>query len=87
MSSFTYKARDDRGLLVTGTMEAATKNDIFAQLDNMGLLPISAKESGRTNLDLNNVFLRFQRVKSDDLIFFTRQLQTVIKSGIPLVRG
>ncbi len=72
---------------MTGTMEAATKGDIFAQLDNMGLFPVSAKESGTSTLGLNNMLLKFQRVKDDDLIFFTRQLQTVIRSGMPLVRG
>ena len=31
--------------------------------------------------------MRFQRIKDDDLIFFTRQFQTIIRSGIPMVSG
>ena len=50
MTAFAYRARDERGLLVTGNMEAASKRDVFMQLDNMGLLPVSAAESGKGNI-------------------------------------
>lgn len=87
MTAFAYKARDERGLLVTGSIEAANKKDVFEQLDGMGLLPVSASETGKTVSGIDTFLLQFQRVKDDDLIFFTRQFQTVIKSGIPVVRG
>jgi type II secretory pathway component PulF len=88
MATFTYRARDERGLLVAGNMEAVNQRDVFVQLDNMGLLPVSAVESrvgGKFAID--EFLMRFQRIKDDDLIFFTRQLQTVIRSGIPMVSG
>jgi len=85
MTVFAYKARDERGLLVTGNIDAANKKDVFEQLDNMGLLPVSASEIGKTISGIDTFLLRFQRVKDDDLIFFTRQLQTIIRSGIPMV--
>ncbi|MBP6942183.1 MAG: type II secretion system F family protein [Syntrophorhabdaceae bacterium] len=88
MGTFTYRARDEKGLLVTGSMEAVNQRDVYAELDAKGLFPISAKETktaGAASID--NFLLRFQRVKSDDLIFFTRQLQTIIRAGIPVVAG
>jgi type II secretory pathway component PulF len=87
MTAYAYKARDERGLLVTGNMEAASKRDVFAQLDNMGLLPVSAAESGKGAFAIDAFLMRFQRIKDDDLIFFTRQFQTIIRSGIPMVSG
>jgi type II secretory pathway component PulF len=87
MTAFAYRARDERGLLVTGNMEAISKRDVFAQLDNMGLIPVSAAESRGGALAIDDFLMRFQRIKDDDLIFFTRQLQTVIRSGIPMVSG
>jgi type IV pilus assembly protein PilC len=87
MTAFAYKARDERGLLVTGNMEAASKRDVFSQLDNMGLLPVSAAESGKSAFAVDAFLMRFQRIKDDDLIFFTRQFQTIIRSGIPMVSG
>ena len=87
MTAFAYRARDERGLLVTGNIEAASKRDVFVQLDNMGLLPVSAAESGKTSSAIDAFMMRFQKVKDDDLIFFTRQFQTIIRSGIPMVSG
>jgi type II secretory pathway component PulF len=87
MTAFAYRARDERGLLVTGNMEAASKRDVFVQLDNMGLLPVSAAESKKTTFAIDAFLMRFQRIKDDDLIFFTRQFQTIIRSGIPMVSG
>ena len=87
MTAFAYKARDERGLRVTGNMEAVSKKDVFTQLDNMGLLPVSAAESGKSVFAVDGFLMRFQRIKDDDLIFFTRQFQTIIRSGIPMVSG
>jgi type II secretory pathway component PulF len=88
MGTFTYRARDEKGLLITGSMEAVNQRDVYAELDAKGLFPISAKETktaGAASID--DFFLRFQKVKNDDLIFFTRQLQTIIRAGIPVVAG
>jgi len=87
VAAFAYKARDERGLLVTGSIDAANKKDVFEQLDNMGLLPVSASEMGKAISGIDTFLIRLQRVKDDDLIFFTRQLQTIIRSGIPMVSG
>ena len=87
MATFVYKARDERGVLITGNLEAASARDAFAQIDNMGFYPVSAKEIQRSAMAIDNFLLRFKRIKYDDLIFFTRQFQTVVRSGIPMVSG
>ncbi len=88
MATFAYKARDERGLLVQGNIEAATQRDAMMQLDSMGYIPVSAKETGsKSSTSIDDFMSRFQRVKFDDLIFFTRQLRTVVRSGIPIVAG
>lgn len=88
MATFAYKARDERGLLVQGSIEAATQRDAMMQLDSMGYIPVSAKETGSTgSASVDDFLLRFQRIKHDDLIFFTRQFRTVVRSGIPIVSG
>lgn len=82
MATFAYKARDERGLLVQGNIEAATQREAMMQLDSMGYIPVSAKETGRSgSSSVDDFMLRFQRVKFDDLIFFTRQLRTVVRSA------
>jgi len=79
MATFAYKARDERGLLVQGNIEAASQREAMTQLDAMGYIPVSAKETGSKGTNsIDDFLLRFQRVKHDDLIFFTRQFQTIV---------
>ncbi len=86
MPAFTYRARDEKGKLVTGTTEAETKGSAYTQLDSMGLLPISVVEVTEP-FSAKALLTTIQRVKPDDLIFFTRQLHTVVRSGVPLIAG
>ena len=86
MAKFTYKARDERGALVTGVMEGDDKKAVYVQIDAMGLLPVTAAETRETSF-LENTFAALQPVRYDDIIFFTRQLQTVIRAGIPMILG
>ncbi|MCX5807144.1 MAG: type II secretion system F family protein [Proteobacteria bacterium] len=87
MGKFAYRARDDRGSLIQGIMEAESRGIVYIQLDSMGLLPVSVEEEKTSSLDLQAFFARYQKVKYDDLIFFTRQLQTIVKAGIPIISG
>jgi len=88
MPKFAYKARDDKGALVTGVMEGENARYVYSQLDKMGLFPISAKEDKKNaSISIKTDFALFNKVKYDDLIFFTRQLQTVVRAGIPLISG
>lgn len=88
MAKFSYKARDDRGTLITGVMEGDNARHIYTQLERMGVFPISAKEEKMgASLSANIDLAMFNKVKYDDLIFFTRQLQTVVRAGIPLISG
>ena len=74
--------------MVTGTMDADSQRAVSSHLDSMGLFPISvAEKKGMTLLSIESFLARLERVKSDDIIFFTRQLRTVIKAGVPLISG
>jgi MSHA biogenesis protein MshG len=87
MDKFAYRARDERGILVTGTLEADSREAVYGQLDGIGLLPVEVSVLRGVDQGIGSLLLRFTRVKFDDMIFFTRQLQTIIRSGIPLLTG
>jgi type II secretory pathway component PulF len=87
MGKFAYRARDERGSLIQGTMEAENRGIVYMQLDSMGLLPVSVVEEKTGSFNFQAFFLQHQQVKYDDLIFFTRQLQTIVKAGIPIISG
>lgn len=87
MAGFGYRARNDAGGLVTGEMEAESKRIVYEYLDGMGLIPVKVWDRGAESLSLAQTLERYRKVRQDDLIFFTRQLQTIVKAGIPLISG
>jgi len=86
MSSYRYKARSEAGKSVTGTLEAPTREAVVSHLEEMGYTPISVREeSSGAKKGESNLFARFEKVKGKDLVMMTRQLHSLIKSGIPIL--
>ena len=87
MGKFTYKARDEKGSLVTGMIEGDNRRAAYLQIDALGLFPIAVSETKEQSFSLENLLASLRPVRYDDIIFFTRQLQTVIRAGIPMLTG
>jgi type IV pilus assembly protein PilC len=96
MGKFSYKVRDREDRVLLGTMEAATEDEVLEKLTQKALLPIFVKElSGeelrptKTLADRFNESLktRRSRVPYKDVVFFTRQLATMVGQGVPLSKA
>lgn len=86
MSSYRYKARSEAGKAVTGILEAPTREAVVRHLEEMGYTPISVREeSSGGKKGSSGLFTRFEKVKAKDLVMMTRQLHSLIKSGIPIL--
>lgn len=86
MSSYRYKARSEAGKSVTGTLEAPTREAVVTHLEEMGYTPISVREeSSGQKKGGGDLFARFEKVKGKDLVMMTRQLHSLIQSGIPIL--
>ena len=71
-----------------GGLEASSIDIAAAQLSNRGITPIAiepASDSGGA-IDVSQIFGP-EKVKPDDLIMLTRQMYTITKAGLPLIRG
>ncbi len=87
MANFKYVATNTQGKTVEGTVEVSDRAAVLAGLIKQNLRPISIKEvSGSGSFSLNNL-LGGNKVKSNDLVIFTRQLSTMVGAGVPLLRG
>ncbi len=89
MPLFTYKGRTSRGDLVTGRIDGETPDSVAARLFSTGVTPVdisAVSETGAVSTNFARV-LGFGRVKTTDLVLFSRQMYTITKSGIPLLRG
>jgi type II secretory pathway component PulF len=85
MPVFTYKARDETGSLVKGKLEGESSHEVAQELGNLGYVPVYVHQSKAPSVTFS--LMKGKRVKLDDLIIFTRQFHTIVRTGAPLVRG
>ena len=86
MPFFLYQARDKKGNLIKGQVEAPNVNAAADVLLARQETPVKIT---LTDEDKNKDILGdlFNRVKVDDLVVFSRQMYSLTKSGIPLIRA
>jgi len=88
MPNFRYRVRDRMGKSIGGTIDAPTLQIAGERLYHLGYLPITVEEERSTDsFDIAKIWLRFQKVKLEELIFFSQQLSTLYKAGLPLLTG
>ena len=89
MPYFSYTGRNASGERVQGTGEGATSNALADQLAAAGIIPLditpsSAPEQG----EQQGVLASFtQRIPLEEVLLFCRQIHTLLKAGIPILRG
>lgn len=90
MPFFEYKARNSRGELVEGVLESADSGGAADQLFNTGITPIeitlTQKKAVSSDGDWWQKFSE-EKVRSIDVQLFSRQLYTLLKAGVPIMRG
>lgn len=89
MPTFDYQGRSAQGQLTKGQLDAPNTDAAAAALIDQGIIPVSIRQhaaASTNNVDLSALF-GAKKVKTIDLIMFCRQMYTITKSGIPLVRG
>jgi len=80
-----YRAVTREGKRVTGIIEAKDVKEAGYYLKKHQLLPISISPGGKFRSFTYLSFLH--RTSSNDLIFFTRQLASMLSSGLTLMQG
>lgn len=83
MSAFEYTALDIGGKKLKGVIEGDAPRQVRQQLRDQGLTPLSVDEvRQRSKHDEKKTFSR--GISSTELAVFTRQLATLVGSGMPL---
>ena len=84
MSSFVFKALDLAGTPTRGEVEAETKQAVASQLRAKGLIVTDIVEQKPASA--GDLLAGFKKVKAAELTIATRQLATMISSGMSLLR-
>lgn len=83
LQTFTWKGKDKNGNSSKGKIDAPSIALAKAQLRKQGIIPSGVKKKVNSSLfsDAN------KPIKPVDIAFFTRQMATMMKSGVPLLQG
>jgi MSHA biogenesis protein MshG len=89
MSNFRYRGRSGRGELITGRFEADDADAVAARLLKLGITPLDIAPDAATGTSIQELLKRLGagRPSSADLVLFSRQMYSITKSGLPLLRG
>jgi type IV pilus assembly protein PilC len=75
---FTWEGKDKNGKAVQGELRALSPSSIAATLRRQGISAVQIKKKK---------FTRGKKISDKDICFFTRQLSTMLKAGVPLLQS
>lgn len=89
MAQFRYRGRSGRGELTTGRLDADSSEAVANRLLGLGITPLEITAVAATGSSLNGMLQRFGMDKPSptDLVLFGRQMYSITKAGLPLLRG
>ncbi|MCE1245818.1 MAG: type II secretion system F family protein [Firmicutes bacterium] len=90
MPVYTYAAIDISGKRITGSLEAPNRDTVVNSLQEKDLIITKITEGATKNgkvkeASVKKITIIPQRVSSEDLMIFTRELATMVNAGLPLV--
>jgi len=84
MAAYEYTALDPSGRERSGVLEGDAARQVRAMLREQGLMPVSVTEVADARPNRLGRFSVGHRVSASDLALLTRQLATLVRSGLPL---
>jgi len=83
MPVYKYTAITDQGIETSDEIEAPDVGAVATKLERLNYLPVDIREK-RKGLEMK-LFSKSKKVKSEEIIVFTKQLVTLLKAGVPLL--
>jgi len=84
MITYSYTAKDKNGQTLMGKIDANTEAEVAEALHQKELIVISIEQEKKKFIKAR---AKDKKIKTDDLVIFSRQLATMIDAGIPLVHA
>lgn len=89
MPTYLYEGRNAAGEKISGSLDANSTEDVARFLDDRGITPINIDVAKTKNRGLTSYFEHFfpKKIKQSELLFFARQMYTLIAAGVPIVNA
>src|SRR3989442_12852584 len=85
MPAFRYRALSATGDAQQGLLDAPDLDSALDRIHGMGLTPVRLESQGQPKIRTERIPFLQKKVTQRDLILFTRQLETMLDSGLPLL--
>ena len=87
MPNFSYKAINERGVAVSGVIDADSLESANSALASRGLIPskVIAQVKSESASTMSALLDRLIPVKTTELILFTKQFRTMLRAGVPMM--
>jgi type IV pilus assembly protein PilC len=82
LPTFVWEGNDKRGIKMKGEQQAKNGNLLRAELRRLGITPTVVKPKGKPLFGAAG-----SSIKAKDIAIFSRQIATMMKSGVPLVQS
>ena len=90
MAEYAYKGRAANGGLVTGKLHGNSAEAVATRLVSAGVTPVEILDiAEERSLTLSDIVIRLGggQPTTKDLVLFCRQMHTITRTGLPLLRG
>lgn len=89
MGMYAWRGRNAQGELMQGQLEAMTEDGVADQLLAMGLVPVQIAPAAQAAAQGEGWWeqLRRQSISIEDVLLFSRQMYTLNKAGVPILRA
>ena len=94
MPNFAYRGRNGAGDIVQGIMEGATAGAVADLIVGSGVTPMEIKPTSASAAKSDagsgsglNIQLFKQKVEHMDVLLFSRQIHTLLRAGVPIMRA
>src|SRR5690554_3560147 len=85
MAAFEYKALDAKGKQKKGIMEGDHARQVRQRLKEQGMIPVEVQETqAKSAKNRQTSWVKPRGISTPDLALLTRQLSTLVQSGMPL---
>ena len=90
MAEYFYRGRSPRGELISGTLSGSSAEAVAARLINTGVTPVEIRDADKKGaMTVEDLWIRLGggRPTTKDLVIFCRQMHTITRTGLPLLKG
>lgn len=89
MMHFQYKGRNKTGEIISGSIDSPSRETAIALLRKDGIIPISLEMQTKQGVTVEELLarLRHRKPETKQLIMFSRQMHSLIRAGVPIIRS